>query len=101
MENTVKHKSHNQTTISSPPFPERLIIPCSIEYPNFDLLGELKNLCVKIALLQAIQDFPIYAKIIKELCTKKPKRKIKTTPTVHVVGTLSDLLLGRETHGKI
>jgi len=31
---------------------------------------------------------------------KKPKRKIKTTPTVHVVGTLSDLLLGRETHVK-
>lgn len=31
------------------------------------------------------------------MCTKKPKRKTKTTPTFHVVGTLSDLLLGRET----
>ena len=54
-------------------------------------------MCVKIPLLQAIQDIPIYAKTIKELCTKKPKRKIKTTPTVHVVETLSDLLSGRET----
>lgn len=30
------------------------------------------------------------------MCTKKPKRKIKTTPIVHVVGTLSDLLSGKE-----
>lgn len=26
--------------------------------------------------------------------------KIKTTPTIHIVGTLSDLLSGRETLGK-
>jgi len=36
-------------------------------------------------------------KTIKELCTKKPKRKIKTILIVHVVGTLSDLLSGIET----
>jgi hypothetical protein len=34
-------------------------------YPNFDTVGELKNLCVKIPLLQALQDIPIYVKIIK------------------------------------
>ena len=73
------------------------IIPHPIEYPDFDLLGELKNLCIKISLLQAIWDILIYAKTIKELCMKKPKRKIKTTPTVHVVSTLSDLLSRRET----
>ena len=28
---------------------------------------------------------------------RNPKRKTKTTPIVHVVGTLSDLLSGRET----
>lgn len=54
-------------------------------------------MCVKIPLLQAIQGIPIYAKTIKELCTKNPKRKMKTTPTVYVVGTLFDLLSGRET----
>ena len=74
-----------------------MIIPRAIEYPDFDILGELKNICVKIPLLQPIQDIPIYEKTIKELCTKNPKRKIKTTPTVHVVNTLSDLLSGRET----
>lgn len=68
-----------------------------IEHPNFDLLGELKNICIKIALLQAIQDIPIYAKTIKELCIKKSVRQTKITLTVHIVGTLSNLLLGKET----
>ena len=47
--------------------------------------------------MQAIQDIPIYAKIIKELCGKKQVRKEKTIPTFHVVGALFDLLLGKET----
>jgi len=73
------------------------MIPRPIEYPNFDILGELKNICIKIPLLQAIQDIPIYAKTIKELCIKKFVRKTKITPTIHVVGTLSDLLPRKET----
>lgn len=73
------------------------MIPGLIEYPDFDILSELKNICIKIPLLQAIQDIPIYAKTIKELCIKKSMRKKKTTATVHVVGTLSYLLLGKET----
>jgi len=47
-------------------------------------------------LLQAIQDIPIYAKTIMELCAKSSTRKIKVTPTVYVVGNLSNLLLGKE-----
>eukprot|EP00253_Pinus_taeda_P026161 PITA_26161 len=50
----------------------------------------------QIPLLQAIQDIPIYAKTIKELCIKKEKSRITTNPTIQVVGTLSDLLSGRE-----
>jgi hypothetical protein len=65
-------------------------------YPNFDIVGELKNLCVKIPLLQALQDIHIYAKTIKELCGKKPERKTKNPSIVHVVGTLSDLILGKK-----
>eukprot|EP00253_Pinus_taeda_P031369 PITA_31369 len=84
-------------TITSPTFLERLTISKPIAHPDFDLLGELKNLCIKIPLLQAIQDIPIYAKTIKELCVRKPMRKVKTSPTIHVVGTLSILLLGEET----
>ena len=64
-EDTVKQKDLEQIIITSPPFPERLIIPRPIEYPDFDLQGELKNICIKIPLLQAIQDIPIYAKTIK------------------------------------
>ena len=30
------------------------------------------------------------------LCIRKPKRRITTNPTIQVVGTLSDLLSGRE-----
>ena len=52
---------------------------------------------IKIPFLQAIQDIPIYAKTIKELCIKKPRRNITTNPRVQVVGTLSDLLSGKET----
>ena len=54
-------------------------------------------MCIKIPLLQAIQDIPIYAKTIKELCIRKPKRRATTNPTIQVVGTLSDLLSGMET----
>jgi len=72
-------------------------VPRPIEHPDFDILGELKNLYIKIPLLQAIQDIPIYAKTIKELCVRKPRRRITNNPTVQVVGTLSDLLSGRET----
>ena len=53
-------------------------------------------MCIKIPLLQAIQDIAIYAKTIKELCIKNPKRRTKTNPTVQVVGTLSDPLSGME-----
>jgi len=96
----IRQQTHNQTTTFSPPFPERLIIPRPIEHPDFDILGELKNLYIKIPLLQAIQDIPIYAKTIRELCIKKPRRRITNSPTVQVVGTLSDLLVGREAHVK-
>jgi hypothetical protein len=68
-----------------------------VVYPNFDIVGELKNLYIKIPLLQALQDILIYAKTIKELCGRKPVRKIKnSSSTVHVVGALSDLILGRQ-----
>ena len=53
-ENVVTQQTHEKETTSSPPFPERLIIPRPIEHHDFDLLGELKNLCIKIPLLQAI-----------------------------------------------
>eukprot|EP00253_Pinus_taeda_P024641 PITA_24641 len=58
---------------------------------------ELQNLYIKIPFLQAIQSIPIYAKTIKELCIKKPRKNITNNPRVQVVDTLSDLLSGKET----
>ena len=57
------------------------------------MLQELQNVCVKIPLFQAIKDTPIYAKTVRELCIRKPRRKLKDPPTIHVIGRLSDLML--------
>jgi hypothetical protein len=95
--NTVESQDPDKGATPSPPFPKRLMIAKPTVYPNFDLVGELNNLYIKIPLLQALQDFPIYAKTIKDLCGRKPVRKIKNpSSTVHVVGALSNLILGRQ-----
>eukprot|EP00253_Pinus_taeda_P009894 PITA_09894 len=92
-----KEQINHQASTSSPPFPERLVIPRPVQYLDFDIPGELQNLYIKIPFLQAIQDIPISAKTIKELCIKKSRRNTTTNPRVQVVGTLSDLLSGKET----
>ena len=63
-----------------PPFPERLAIEKPVIHPEYDILNELKNVCVKIPLLQAIKDILIYSKLIKELFIKKLGRKQKHPP---------------------
>ena len=85
----------NIATPADPPFLERLTLSKAVEQPHFNLLGELQNLYVKIPLLQAIQDVPIYAKTIKYICVKNPGRKPKDPLTVHVVGDLSTLMNGK------
>lgn len=52
-------------------------------------------MCVKIPLLQAIKDVPIYNNFIKEKCFKHPRRRNKYTPTINVTSQLSDLMFGR------
>ena len=66
-----------------------------MERPSFNLLGELKNIYVRIPLLQALHDVPIYAKTIRDLAVKKPGRKPRVLPIVHVVGQLSKLIMGK------
>ena len=68
---TVDQKDTENLINYTPPFLERLTLPKPIVSLYFYLLGELKNLCIKIPLLYAIQDIAIYAKTIKELCGKK------------------------------
>ena len=81
--------------IREPPYPERLILPKAVGQPQFNLLGELKNLYVKIPLLQALHDVPIYARTVRDLCTRKPRRKPRDLLTVHVIGKLSELIKGK------
>jgi hypothetical protein len=57
-----------------------------------DIEDELRNVCIKIPLLQSIKDIPIYAKIIRDLCIKKLGRKKKEPPLVQVVGQLSEFI---------
>ena len=66
-----------------------------MEQPSFNLLGMLKNVYVRIPVLQALHGVPIYAKIVRDLVVKKPGRKAKDPPTVHVVGQLSELIMGK------
>jgi hypothetical protein len=65
------------------------------EPPAFNLLGELQNLYVKIPLLQALRDVPIYARTVRDICFKKPGRKTKDFLTVHVMGDLPALMSGK------
>ena len=43
---------------ANPPFPERLSMTIQPTPEEAELVGELKHLCVKIPLLQAIKDVP-------------------------------------------
>jgi hypothetical protein len=75
-----------------PPYPDRLVIEKPTTQPEFDILNGLNNICVKIPLLQAIKDIPICNKVVKELCIKKPGRKQKDPPIVHLIGRLSEYI---------
>ena len=63
--------------------------------PNYDFLDELKNVCIKIPLLQAIKKILILAKTIKELSIKKPGRKEKETKRIYLVGKITDIMMGK------
>jgi hypothetical protein len=76
----------------NPPYPERLLIKKSEEPLGYNLENELRNICVKITLLQAIKDIPISAKIVRDICIKKLGRKRKEPPVIQVVGKLSEFI---------
>ena len=70
-------------SLSTPPFPKRLQIDKGVEkkiwLSDYNFLDELKNVCIKIPLLQAIKEIPILAKTIKELSVKRPGKKPRDT----------------------
>jgi hypothetical protein len=91
----VQSSSNNAVETATPPFPKRLALTKTPEPPTFNLLGELQNLYVKIPLLQALRDVPIYARTMRDICVKNPGRKTKDPLTVHVMGDLSALMSGK------
>ena len=95
LEELEDEKEESVPQANPPPFLERLIHPSHHTPEETELLGELKNLCVKIPLLQAIKDVPIYNKLIKEKFFKHPRRRNNDTLTINDIGQLSDLMLGR------
>jgi hypothetical protein len=84
-------KQHQSET----PYPERLTLSKSSPQAEFDLLGELQNLFVKIPLLQAMKDVPIYGKTLREYFSKKYAKKSKDPLTIHVMGKLSYFMTGK------
>jgi hypothetical protein len=85
---------HAHPQPQNPPYPETLNLEKLVTQPEFDFLGELKDVCVKITLFQAIKDVSIYLKLVQERCLRKLGRKRKDPQTVHVMGKLSDLMMG-------
>jgi len=65
-----EEREESMPEVNPPAFPEILTHPVHHTLEENELLGELKNLCVKILLLQAIKDIPIYKSLIKEKCFK-------------------------------
>jgi hypothetical protein len=46
-------------------------------------------------LFQEIKDVPIYSKEVREICLRNSGRKKKDPQTIHVMGKLSNLMMGR------
>ena len=55
---------------------------------------------MRIPLLQAIKDVPIYNKLVKEKCFRHPGRRKRDASTINVIGQLSDLRLGQVIYPK-
>lgn len=59
------------------------------------MLDGLKNVCIKIPLLQSINEILIFAKTIKKLCIRKPGRKRKDVKKIQLVGKIANIMMGK------
>lgn len=65
--------------------------------PDYDMLDEVNNACIKIPLLQAINEIPIFTKQIRDLSIKKPRRKRKEIKRIQIFGKIVDIMVGKIT----
>jgi len=63
--------------------------------PDYNMMDELINVCIKIFLLQSIKEIPIFAKTIKELSTQRSGRKIKDIKRIQLVGKIANIIMGK------
>jgi len=75
-----------------PPYPERLVMEKNDPNPESILPSELRNIFIKVPLLQAIKYIPSYTKIIMELYIKNPGRKSVEPQTIQFVGRATELM---------
>ena len=88
----VNTKEAHTSKSSMYPFLERLQQQKQITPTEFDFAVEIKNIFVKIPLLQDVKYIPIYTKIVRDLCIQKigiPKGK---PPTIQVIGRIASLM---------
>jgi hypothetical protein len=79
--------------MNPPLYPDKLVVKKYEEPLGHNLDTELRNICVKIPLLHAIKDLPIYVNIVRDLCIKNPGRNRKEPSVIQVVGYLSEFIL--------
>jgi len=88
------------TSDQTPPFIERLKIDKGVEkhivFPDYDMTDELKNVCIKIPLLQNIKEIPIFGKKIRELSIKRPGRKRKEVKRIPLNWKIADIMMGKK-----
>lgn len=81
--------------VKQPPFPkwfQSKPIQREVSQLEFYFFNELRNVNIKIPLLQAIKDIPVYTKTVQDLCTRKKKKK-QDPKTIQVIGQLEDIML--------
>lgn len=87
-----KQKKPQKDESNEPPYPEILIVNKEEIPLEYDLENELRNVCIKIPLLQEIRDIHIYTKIVKDLCIKKLGRKGHKNQNVKIISQISTMI---------
>jgi hypothetical protein len=72
-------KSNDIEKCSFPtPFPQAMKLPKNLDVTS-EILDHLHQVKVNLPLLHLIKQMPLYAKVIKDLCTVKRKHHVKKT----------------------
>jgi hypothetical protein len=71
------HPAEMPQKMNPPLYPDKFLVKKYEEPLGHNLETELRNICVKIPLLHAIKDIPIYVNIVRDFYIKNPGRKRK------------------------